>query len=471
MSLDEGWLADADAADAEGWGLVIAWSFEEPGRVGEVAWIPDRGAVRVLGRGAEAPEGGGLRLDWMRQRPGRNVPTAPLAARRISRAQLELEPRPSGLRVRSVGRCPMAVNGSPTDEAVLRDGDTVHLRNQLLLLVTRRPARLPAAGSWPSGSTPAFGHADPLGMVGEGPATWRLRERLGFLAPRPAHVLVIGPSGVGKELAARALHALSPRAARPLVSRNAATFPPGLIDAELFGNPRDYPNPGMRERRGLVGEADGGTLFLDEIGELPEDLQAHLLRVLDHGGEYQRLGESHARRADLRLIVATNRGLDGLKHDLAARLALRLELDGLDARRDDIPLLARHILAATAAADPAIGRRFFEGWGTPAATARVAPDLMDLLVRHRYSHHVRELHGLLWRAMSTSAGGVLKATPEVRAELDTGAADAREPESVTADDIRAALAAADGNRTHAAAALGLKNRDVLYRLMKKLDVA
>src|SRR6185503_16398678 len=115
--------------------------------------------------------------------------------------------------------------------------------------------------------------------------------------------------------AARALHELSPRAERRLVSRNAATLPSGLMDAELFGNAKNYPNPGMAERAGLIGEANGGTLFLDEIGELPAELQAHLLRVLDGDGEYQRLGDAQQRRSDFRLVAATNRDPSSLKHD------------------------------------------------------------------------------------------------------------------------------------------------------------
>src|SRR4029077_9274313 len=127
-------------------------------------------------------------------------------------------------------------------------------------------------------------------------------------------VVIAGQSGSGKELVAQAIHALSGRADRRLVSRSAATLPEALIDAELFGNAKNYPNPGMVERSGLIGEAHGSTLFLDELGELPHAAQAHLLRVLD-GGEYQRLGEAQARVSDFRLVVATNRILSSLKPD------------------------------------------------------------------------------------------------------------------------------------------------------------
>jgi transcriptional regulator with GAF, ATPase, and Fis domain len=159
----------------------------------------------------------------------------------------------------------------------------VNLDDQLVLLATMRP-RAPylRATTAPPFS---FGAPDPHGVVGESPAIWRLREALAFVARRAEHVLVTGPSGVGKELIARAVHDLSARAKKAFVSRNAATLPSGIIDAELFGNAKNYPNAGMPERAGLVGDAHGGTLFLDEIGELSTELSSHLLRLLD-GGEY-----------------------------------------------------------------------------------------------------------------------------------------------------------------------------------------
>src|SRR5262249_66785 len=160
------------------------------------------------------------------------------------------------------------------------------------------------------------------------PLAWALRDTVAFAARAEGHVLVRGESGSGKELCATAIHRLSTRGERALVARNAATFPAGLVDAELFGNAKNHPNPGTAEREGegLVGEGDGGTLFLDEIGELPAALQAHLLRVLDRNGEYQRLGESRVRRADLRVVAATNRGVAELKHDFAARFTLAVEI-------------------------------------------------------------------------------------------------------------------------------------------------
>ncbi len=131
-------------------------------------------------------------------------------------------------------------------------------------------------------------------------------------------MLLLGESGAGKELAARALHVLSRRPG-VMTSRNAATLPDSRGGRQLFGTPRTEPG-GMPERRGLIGEANGSTLFLDEIGELSQTMQAHLLRVLDHGGEYQRLGDSSRLFSDFRLIAATNRDPSTLKHDFLARL-------------------------------------------------------------------------------------------------------------------------------------------------------
>jgi hypothetical protein len=277
--------------------LVILWSLDEPHRVGESAAVD---AKLVLGRGAPEPWAPHARFrPW---RPGTLPPATALTSPRISRAQLQLSPRGDhALRVENIGRNQLLVNGEERQSAEVEPGDTLTLRNALVLLVIRREADPPAI---PSPAFP-FGQPDPWGMVGESAAAWQLRSELRFAAGHDHHVLLQGESGVGKEIAAAALHAMSKRGARALVSRNAATLPEGLVDAELFGTARNYPNVGAPERPGLIGEADGSTLFLDEIGELPAALQAHLLRVLDAGGAYQRLGDARPRRADLRVVAAT----------------------------------------------------------------------------------------------------------------------------------------------------------------------
>jgi transcriptional regulator with AAA-type ATPase domain len=454
--------------------LVIAWSRDEPHRVGEAA--PIEGPC-ILGRGWPGTQDPAPRVVFFRQRPAGAEPMPPLGGSRISRVQLELEPAPDGgLSVRSVGRCPMLVRGETVAQRILKPGDTLVLQNAMVLLVARRRPSLGGPGGL--GDVPAFpfGEADPYGIVGESPAAWALRRALSFAARAQAHVLVQGESGSGKELAARAIHALSPRGTGPFVARNAATLPEGLVDAELFGSAKNYPNAGSPERAGIIGEANGGTLFLDEIGELAPQLQSHLLRVLDRGGEYQRLGESRVRRSDLRLIAATNRPLAALKHDFAARFTVRAEVPGLPARREDIPLLLQHLLRTAAAANPGLSEQFFERRHGQLAEPRIAPELIDAMLHHEYTDHLRELERWMWIALGTSRSSFLDLTAalhEQRRLPDERQAPAGEPvaKERAREEIEAALAQARGSITQAARRLGLKNRYALYRLMKRHGVA
>jgi DNA-binding NtrC family response regulator len=448
--------------------LVIAWSLEEPERIGEVAVIPRQGGV--LGRGGSMPEDAPFeRVTFARHRPASVEPMAPIQSSRVSRLQLRLLPAPGGeLDVESVGRCPLSVNGVPVTKARVKPGDILTLRNALVLLVSPRSASQLPPGAARARSFP-FGQADQHGIVGESVAAWELRNTLAFTAASNEHVLLLGESGAGKELAARALHALSGRPG-VMTSRTAATLPDSLVDAELFGNAKNYPNPGMPERRGLIGEANGSSLFLDEIGELSQTMQAHLLRVLDRGGEYQRLGDSTRLHSNFRLIAATNRDPSTLKHDFLARLPARVKLPGLNDRREDIPLLVRHLLLRLCqSAGEHLLARFFERRHGAYAEPRIDPDLIELLLRHSYTTHARELERLLWLALSTSRDDFVCATDEVRAELG-GAAPEPEVE-VDQAAVEAALAASGGNITRATRILGLRNRYVLYRLMRKFGIA
>jgi two-component system nitrogen regulation response regulator GlnG/two-component system response regulator HydG len=444
--------------------LVIAWSAEEPERVGEIGLMHGKREPMVLGRGDGTDEQ--ARMRFFAQRPDEPLKLRPIQGKGISRDQLEIARDGAGLRFVRIGKCRTLRNGARADEGRLDAGDTLLLDKQLLLLCARRPPLMAPRRTFPDAEVGVFGAADGLGIIGESVAIWRLREQIAFSAQADKHVLVLGPSGSGKELAGRAIHGLSPRRKGPWVARNAATMPEGVIDAELFGNRKDYPNPGMPEREGLIGSADGGTLFLDEIGELSEPLQARLLRVMD-AGEYQRLGDDRTRRADLRVVAATNRDVEALKFDVAARLTLQLETPGLNERREDIPLLARHLVRKAAQTSPAAAGRFVDG-----GRVHIAPALVDALVRHRYTLHVRELDRLLWRAMAGATGDALERSPEVDALLEedaTQAATPRLPPDV--DAVEAALAKTGGNQTAAAKLLGMSSRYALYRLMKKHGIS
>lgn len=394
--------------------LVVLWSAEEPERVGEILWVPPPTAGRawLFGRGMGGAEDPCERLELLRQRPGESVFTGPLRASRISRQQFLLEEKEPGLlSIRNTGRRRLLHQGQLVEQAQITSGDVLEIEQQLLFLCTLRPAILPELATVPGASKPAFGEVDAHGILGESWPIWELRRLLAAASAQDTHVLIHGPSGSGKELAARAIHALSRRRHRPLVSRNAATFPETLIDAELFGNARHYPNAGSPERPGLIGEAGGSFLFLDEIGELPVALQTRLLRVLD-GGEYQRLGEARARCSDFRLLAATNQALEVLRHDVLARFPVRLRLPGLNERREDIPLLANHMVRRMAKAHPSIAERFFPG-GSVAGHPRMAPALAAALVGHRYETHIRELEFLVRRCIEASTGGVIVACAEL----------------------------------------------------------
>jgi DNA-binding NtrC family response regulator len=447
--------------------LVMAWSLDEPERIGETIIVARRVSV---GRGAATPDDPAPRTGLYRMRPGDSELGAPIANARISRVQLVLEPiDDESLKLRSVGRATVRLNGKAiTGDATVRVGDVVEIHNAAVFVAACRPTELPTAAGAPTSF--AYGRPDPFGIVGESEAAWKLREQLSFAASTDRHVLVLGESGAGKELAARAIHGLSVRRDRSFIARNAATMPETLIDAELFGNVKNYPNAGMPERPGLVGEADGSTLFLDEIGDLPEKCQVHLLRVLDSGGEYQRLGEARTLKSSFRLVAATNRAADSLKHDFLARFTHRITLPGLPERRDDIALVLAEILRTTAAKHTAIGERFFERRLGRLAEPRLSPELVARLLRHPFTHHVRELERIVWLAIGSAEADFIGVTSAVDAELR----DSAESESAIADaseldrdTLAKALADHGRSPTRAAKALGLKNRFVLLRLLKK----
>ena len=203
------------------------------------------------------------------------------------------------------------------------------------------------------------------------------------------------------------------------------------------------------------------------MGELSATAQAHLLRVMDRG-DYQRLGDATQRRSDFRLIAATNREPASLKHDFAARFPLRVRLPGLNERLEDVPLLLRRILLSLCTASDGLVDRFYERRQGEVAEPRVEPELVEWLLRHRYTTHVRELERLLWVAISTSPDDFIAATPEFLREVTQNPElEAPEPDRAA---IEQALASARGNVTKAARLLGLRNRYVLYRLMKKVGL-
>jgi two-component system, NtrC family, response regulator HydG len=444
----------------EGLGLVVLWSADTPEDLG--SWLPvaasGAGGARVFGRGPARAEDPYPRLSAFRQRPNHSELLPPFQSSALSRSQLVIRPLDQKtLEVENVGRRKLIVNGAVADRHEVRPGDVLEIGSRLALLCTTRPTRLPGA---PIGSGHPFGRADQHGMVGESPHAWQLRSDIAFAARRPGHLLILGATGTGKELAASALHALSARRG-PLVARNAATLPESLIDAELFGNPKGYPNPGTPEREGLIGAAHQGTLFLDEFADLPAGAQAHVLRVLD-SGDYQRLGESTQRRSEFRLIAATNRPEGSLRADLLARFDFRLRVPELSKRREDVPLLLLHLFATATRDDPELRERYSQANGVP----RLAPGFVQRLAQQPLPGNVRDVRHLLWRALAESTNDALEWPTESAATGKNG-----DRADFPVDRIQEALDANNGSVEKTWRALGLPNRYVLRRLIAKYDLS
>lgn len=187
-------------------------------------------------------------------------------------------------------------------------------------------------------------------FVGDAAKMRELAQQIRLVAPHPANVLVLGETGTGKELVAKAVHRLSARAGKPFVVLNCAAIPEHLLEAELFGHTRGAFTGAVTSRMGRIEAAHGGTLFLDEIGEMPLPLQAKMLRFLENG-EIQKVGENEPIRVDVRIVAATHQPLEELARDRRFRLDLYhrlavfpVEIPALRERREDIPMLVEHTL-------------------------------------------------------------------------------------------------------------------------------
>ncbi len=233
-------------------------------------------------------------------------------------------------------------------------------------------------------------------MVGGSSAIQKVSQLIHKFAPSDAHVLIVGESGVGKELAARAIHEASPRAKGPLVQVNAGALPANLFEAELFGVKKGAYTGAQETRDGLFQAADGSTLFLDEIAEVPLESQAKLLRVLE-SGEVRLLGDARARKVDVRVIAATNQNLEEMveqkrfRKDLFYRLSvLLLPIPPLRERMADIPLLADFFL-----------KRFSKNTED---IKKLSPQALKWLISQSWPGNVRELKNILERAALMSSG-------------------------------------------------------------------
>jgi len=313
-------------------------------------------------------------------------------------------------------------------------------------------------------------------LIGESRMAVAMKEQIARLAPIPSSVLILGESGSGKELVARRLHDESPRAGKPFVAVNCAALPEAMVESELFGHERGAFTGADRTRKGAFESAHGGTLFLDEIGELPQPVQAKLLRVLEDG-LVTRLGSHDTQKVDTRVVAATNRELPSMiadgrfREDLLFRLnAHEIRVPPLRERLGDVPLLAGHFLNLTC-------EKFGSG------PRNLAPETLQALQGYDWSrNNIRELRNVIERLVIASAGEVI--TPdliptEILSRPAAGpSAGAPDPGGTLKDQkaaaerqiVLAALERHDWHITNTAAKLGLADHSSLLKIMRRHDL-
>jgi DNA-binding NtrC family response regulator len=310
-------------------------------------------------------------------------------------------------------------------------------------------------------------------LLGQSPSMDRLREQIELAARSNAPVLILGARGTGKELVAAAIHAGSGRATGPLEKLNCAAVPDGLIESELFGHEAGAFTGATKQRRGKFERAHGGTLFLDEVGDMPPQMQAKLLRVLQEG-EIERVGAGSVVKVDVRVVAATNKSLDveidagRFRADLFDRLnVVPLHIPALVERIEDVPMLTEHFLSLAC-----------EMHGRPGK--KISAEAMNLLKAYPYPGNVRELRNLVERLVILTPNETIT-DAEARALLPIGSGDSTggyfQPETplrkmleaVERELITRALEFRGGHVTKTAADLGLE-RSHLYKKMRALGI-
>ncbi len=299
-------------------------------------------------------------------------------------------------------------------------------------------------------------------IVGESSALKTALSMVSVVAPTDSSVLILGETGTGKELVARAIHKLGRRSEKAFVKLNCAAIPLGLLESELFGHEKGAFTGAISQKTGRFELADKGTLFLDEVGDIPLELQAKLLRVLQEQ-EFERLGSNRTHKVDVRLIAATHRDLPAMvkqgtfREDLYYRLKVfPIQIPALRQRPEDIPRLVRHF---TELYSQRMNKRIDV----------VPPETMDALVRYQWPGNVRELQNFVERAVILSPQSVLRAPTS---ELEPFPSNKRSSVAmnglaeVERDHIIRALEASNWVISGAADRLGMKRTSLIYRMQK-----
>ena len=282
------------------------------------------------------------------------------------------------------------------------------------------------------------------GIIGRSTAIRELGKQIKVVAPTGSTALILGETGTGKELIARAIHHLSPRRDRPFIKVNCAAIPAGLIESELFGHERGAFTGAIGRRIGRFEMAHGGTLFLDEIGDIPLELQPKLLRVLQEQ-EFERIGSTQTTRVNVRIVAATSRDLPRMvaarefRADLYYRLnVFPLRVPALRERSEDIPLLVRHFVELYSSR-------------TSKRVSDVPLETMEVLLRYPWLGNVRELQNVIERSVILSSGNVL------RPSLDESQPSSQMTAAVGAHENNALATLKDVEREHIIKILAVTN--------------
>jgi DNA-binding NtrC family response regulator len=303
-------------------------------------------------------------------------------------------------------------------------------------------------------------------IIGDSPAMRRIKELLARIAASPAStVLLTGETGTGKDLAAKAIHYNSDRAARAFVNVTSSALPEQLLESELFGHERGSFTDARQQKRGLLETADGGTVFLDEIGEMTPALQAKLLRFLEEK-TFKRVGGLSDIRVDVRVVAATNRSLEDevkagkFREDLFYRLqVMPIMLPPLRERKGDIPVLASFFVDH-------YNREFRK------RIRGLTPAAVTAFEKHAWPGNIRELRNTIERAMLLTNGDWIDASDLILTRATTVTTDfALPPEGVNLEEVERqllvqALERSHGNQTHAGQLLGINRDQVRYRIEK-----
>lgn len=301
-------------------------------------------------------------------------------------------------------------------------------------------------------------------MIAKSPVMQPVIELIARVGPSDANVLILGEPGVGKEVVARKLHAISTRANKPLVSVNAGGLAEGIFESELFGHVKGAFTDAKADRVGRFELADTGTLFLDEIANVSMNLQSKLLRVLETG-EMERVGSSRTKKVDVRIISATNANLDAeveaqrFRQDLLFRLnTIEIHIPPLRERREDVQALAQFFLDKHA-------QRYRK------ALAGFDAGAMQSLLEHRWPGNVRELNHVIERAVLMATGNQIRANDLALRPVSAASQKLEDMslEDVEAHLIKKALDRYQGNVSAAAGALGL-SRSALYRRLQRYNL-